>query len=161
MRITLGELRSVVNEELRRLHEASWQVTYTEKDGRTPGKPRIFGGDNAEKMARMYAKSVKSGVAAPVDAEAPAVDVEKVRPAGLDDLKAAAKAYRNKNWRPTGEFLDRPGRWQKPGSADEPWDAENAAEREAEMWGAAQAAGQSREDTYTDIDYERSRRRGR
>lgn len=142
-----------------RLSETSWQVTFTEKDG-TPGKPRVFGGDNAEKLARAYARGVKNGVAEPVDADAPAADVRQVRPAGLDDLKASAKAYYDRHWNPN-KGSGAPGPWRRETDADEPWNAENAAEREAETWAAGHAAGQSREDTYADIDALRGQGRRR
>ena len=157
MKIKLGALRLLVREELARLSEGSWRVTYTEKDG-SPGKPRVFGGDNAEKLARMYARGVKNGVAEPDTVEAPAADVQRVRPAGLDDLKASAKAYYNKHWNPH-KGSGAPGPWRREEDADAPWSAENAAEREGEMWAAGRAAGQSREDTQADIDDMYSRRR--
>lgn len=150
MKISLTELRAIIREEAARLTEGSWQVDFTEKNGQ-PGKPRVFGD---EKMANMYAKTVKNGKVSPVDAAAPAVTAREMPAAGLDDLKASAKKYYDKHWNPK-KGSGAPGPWRKEQVSDSDESAEHRGEIEAEMWAAGRAAGQSAEDTWLDIDAER------
>lgn len=78
MKTTLGRLRALVAETIMR---EAWVVNYTEKNG-MPGKPRLFGGPDAERLAMQYASMVKDGEASPVSDEAPAVNMHDVNSPG-------------------------------------------------------------------------------
>jgi len=109
MKMSLGRLRALIVEAA--LHEA-WVVNYTEKNG-TPGKPRLFGGPNAERLAMQYASTVKNGEAMPVSDEAPDVNVHDVNASGYGEPGPAAPGPRTgsgsgtptpRNWKPKGTY---------------------------------------------------------
>ncbi len=111
-------------------------VTYTDRAGNTV-KSAIM----PEKVAAMYAKTVKNAVVTPVDAQVPEVAVKVCKPATLDDLKAASKAYYDKHWNP-----------RVNNDLAQPTSDENRAEMEHEYVTQAMLQGVSANDALADLD---------
>lgn len=105
MKTSLRALRDLVRECL--LLETGWIVRYKEKNG-APGKPRVFGGPQAERLAQAYAATVR-GVAEPIEGiEAPDVSVTDVNASGFGERPATARAPAGtpvpRNWKPKGTY---------------------------------------------------------
>lgn len=106
MKTSLGALRNLIRECV--LLESGWIVRYTEKNG-MPGKPRVFGGPQAERLAQAYASTVR-GIAEPIEGiDAPDIDITDVNASGYGTRAAGGGAKppgtpAPRNWKPKGTY---------------------------------------------------------
>lgn len=120
----------------------SVRVTYTGKDG-----ARVSAVYPNERLASMFARTVREAVLEACDVATGNVNVVKC-PSGTPELqRAATRAHHETD-------NQREARLRSESRAD---DAVHSYEREAEFWGASRAAGQSQDDAFADFDFERSR----
>lgn len=127
----------------------AFRVSYTAKDGKR--ESRIFPRKN---IADIYAKTVKNAVVEPIEADVGDVQVQKVKPATLDDLRASAKTFYKQTMR--GDKYDP--------SAPAPRRATKATsspgeDQDMDAYLTAKAAGLSPEDAWREVDYSKSHRR--
>ena len=116
---------------------SNFVVTYTGKDGKPATSAQM-----SKKVATMYAKTVKGGVVVPVEsgAHVPEVQVTVCKPAGLEDLKASAKAYYDRHWNPRAP-------------SEETITSEQRAEREVEYVTQGRLMGGNVNDLLDDLQY--------
>jgi hypothetical protein len=144
MKIRLGDLKKII--ENASLNEVSYKVSYTEKNGKQGSS--IF---PSEKLAQMYAKTVKNGQVELIDLNAGEdITVKQMPPASLDDLKKASKTFYDNH---QSKYVK-----QKPVPGDDS-EEERSYEQERELFGAHRAAGTSLDDFYSDLDDMKSNRR--
>lgn len=117
---------------------SNFVVTYTGKDGKPATSAQM-----SEKVATMYAKTVRHGVVKPVESSAPVPEVQVTvcKPAGLEDLKASAKAYYDRHWNPRAP------------STEETVTSEQRAEREVEYVTQGRLMGGDVNDLLDDLQY--------
>lgn len=137
MKIRLGDLKKIV--ERASLNEVSYKVSYTEKNGKQGSS--IF---PSEKLAQMYAKTVKNGRVELIDLNAGEdISVKQMPPASLDDLKKASKTFYDNH---QSKYVKQPIKSRD--SSEE----ESSYEQERELFAAHRAAGTSLDDFYSDLD---------
>lgn len=152
MKTTISQLRKLIKEMIEYviIEGDSHRVTFTAKDGKK--ETRVFPN---KKIADMYAKSVKNATVEPVDTEVADVEIKKVAPASLDDLRQAAKTFHDQTI--TGQKFDPRAATTRPASPPVK-NVESGEDEYADVYRDAVMSGMSSDDAWQEVDYAKSRR---